>query len=261
MKVAVITGGSSGIGLSAARLFSARGYRVYELSRRAVETPGVTHLACDVTDPAAVRSAVDAVREKEGRIDLLINNAGMGISGPAELADPNEVRRLFEVNFFGALYATQAVIPLMRDQKDGCILFVSSVASPVSIPFQAFYSASKSALQTFSNALRCELKPFGIRVASILPGDTNTGFTDARRKDARGSDFYGDRAERAVAAMEKDERRGMSPEAVSLVLWRAAKALNPRVFYTVGFSYKILVFLTRILPSRLVYAVVGMLYS
>ena len=261
MKVVVITGGSSGIGRAAARLFRDRGWRVFELSRRESEEEGVTHLACDVTDRSSVREALKAVWEAEKRIDLLVNNAGMGISGPVEFASEEDVRRQFDVNFFGALAVTQETIPFMREGKGGTILFVTSVAAPIAIPFQAFYSASKSALQSLSLSLRNELAPFGIKVASILPGDTKTGFTDARKKGIAGEEVYGDAMTRSVATMEHDEKNGRSPESVARVIWRAGTARNPRPWYTVGASYKVLVFLERILPARLVRAIVGKLYA
>ncbi len=261
MKVVLITGGSSGIGRAAARLFHERGWRVYELSRRENSEAGITHLTSDVTDRESVRRAVETVWKSEGRIDLLVNNAGMGISGPVEFASGEDVRRQFDVNFFGALAVTQEVIPLMRKQKGGTILFVTSVASPVAIPFQAFYSASKAALQSLSDSLRNELALFGIRVSSILPGDTHTGFTDARVKNGAGEGIYGRAFTKSVSSMEKDERNGMTPESAARVIFRAGNVKNPRVWYTVGTGYKLLVFLERILPARLVRWIVGKLYA
>lgn len=261
MKTVVITGGSSGIGLAAARLFRDKAWRVYDLSRRQSEERGVTHLFCDVTDGISVKNAVQTVWDREKRIDLLINNAGMGISGPVEFAAEEDVRRQFDVNFFGALRVTQEVIPFMRNRKSGTILFVTSVAAPIAIPFQAFYSASKSALQSLSLSLRNELAPFGIRVSSILPGDTKTGFTDARIKGEAGEPVYGQAMTRSVATMERDEKNGKSPETAARVIYHAGTARRPRPWYTVGAEYKFLVFLDRILPARLVRAIVGKLYA
>ena len=261
MKVAMITGGSSGIGRAAARLFRDRGWRVYDLSRRESREEGITHLFCDVTDRASVREAVGTVWEREKRIDLLVSNAGMGISGPVEFAAEPDVRRQFDVNFFGSLAAAQETIPYMREQKSGTILFVTSVAAPIAIPFQAFYSASKAALQSLALALRNELAPFGIRVAAVLPGDTKTGFTDAREKGSAGEEVYGEAMTRSVATMERDEKNGRTPESAARVIFRAGTAKRPRPWYTVGAEYKLLVFLERILPAGFVRAVVGKLYA
>ena len=177
-RVAVITGGSSGIGLHAARALRGRGLNVYELSRRAENAePGVTHLQADVTDEAQVNAAVAEILRREGRIDILINNAGFGISGAIEFTPAQEARRQFDVNFFGMVNMNHAVLPIMRQQGGGRIVNMSSVAAPIAIPFQAYYSASKAAVRTYSLALASEVRPFGIEVCVIMPGDIATGFT------------------------------------------------------------------------------------
>ena len=154
-SVAVITGGSSGIGLNAARALRDRGLNVYELSRRAENAePGVTHLQADVTDETQVNAAVAEILRREGRIDILINNAGFGISGAIEFTPPQEARRQFDVNFFGMVNMNRAVLPVMRQQGGGRIVNMSSVAAPIAIPFQAYYSASKAAVRSHSQA-RC----------------------------------------------------------------------------------------------------------
>lgn len=190
-RVAVITGGSSGIGLHAARALRGRGLKVYELSRRAENAePGVMHLQADVTDEAQVDAAVAEVLHREGRIDILINNAGFGISGAIEFTPTQEARRQFDVNFFGMVNMNRAVLPVMRQQGGGRIVNMSSVAAPIAIPFQAYYSASKAAVRTYSLALASEVRPFGIEVCVIMPGDIATGFTAARRKSCDGDDVY-----------------------------------------------------------------------
>ena len=212
-SVAVITGGSSGIGLNAARALRDRGLNVYELSRRAENAePGVTHLQADVTDETQVNAAVAEILRREGRIDILINNAGFGISGAIEFTPPQEARRQFDVNFFGMVNMNRAVLPVMRQQGGGRIVNMSSVAAPIAIPFQAYYSASKAAVRTYSLALASEVRPFGIEVCVIMPGDIATGFTAARRKSCGGDDVYNGRIARSVAVMEHDERTGMSAQ-------------------------------------------------
>ena len=156
MRTLIITGGSSGIGQAAADLFAAKGYKVYELSRHGEDRAGVTHIDCDVTSPDDCRNAAAKVATEAGKIDVLISNAGMGISGAIEFTDINEAKRQFDVNFFGAVNIAQAVLPYMRNERDGKIIFVSSLAATFPIPYQAFYSASKSAtLWLWLCATRC----------------------------------------------------------------------------------------------------------
>ena len=261
-KVIVITGGTSGIGRETAKALAQQGCAVYELSRRgAGADPRIRHLRADVTDEAQCRAAVDEIVRREGRIDVLVNNAGFGISGAIEFTDTAEAQRQFDVNFFGMVRMNRAVIPVMRRQGGGRIISMSSVAAPIAIPFQAYYSASKAAVRTYMLALASEVAPFGIETCAIMPGDVSTGFTDARAKSAAGDDVYGGRIARSVAVMEHDERTGIpAAEAGAFV---AKKALQRRVppLCTLGGKYKVFVFLTRLLPTRLMVSVVGKIYA
>lgn len=261
-SVAVITGGSSGIGLNAARALRERGLNVYELSRRAENAePGVTHLQADVTDETQVNAAVAEILRREGRIDILINNAGFGISGAIEFTPPQEARRQFDVNFFGMVNMNHAVLPVMRQQGGGRIVNMSSVAAPIAIPFQAYYSASKAAVRTYSLALASEVRPFGIEVCVIMPGDIATGFTAARRKSCNGDDVYNGRIARSVAVMEHDERTGMSAQFAGQFVARRATQKHPKLICTMGRKYALFVFLMRILPTRTATRIVGRIYA
>ena len=181
-KVVVVTGATAGIGRAAAAMFKERGAKVVCLARRL--SPEFDSIQTDVTDREAVKRAVDEVVRKYGRIDVLVNNAGMGISGAVENTDEAAARKIFDLNFFGVLNVTQAVLPVMRAQGGGTIVNVSSVAAELAIPFQAFYSATKSAVSSLSAALRNEVAPFGIKVTAVLPGDVKTDFTASREKNA-----------------------------------------------------------------------------
>lgn len=259
-QVLIITGGSSGIGLATALLFSHEGYKVYELSRHGQSHDGIVHIDCDVTDEESVRKAVDAVVKAEKQIDVLISNAGFGISGPIEFTKTEDAKRLFDVNFFGALNVTKAVLPTMRAQKAGRIIYTSSVAAPLSIPYQGFYSASKAAINDMALALQNEVREWGIKVSCLLPGDVATGFTAAREKSVVGSDVY-THAEKAVAAMEKDEQGGMSPEQMAKIFLRIARSRCPKPYYVGGGQYKIFCLLEALLPKRWSNYIVGVLYS
>ena len=260
-RVCVLTGGSSGIGKATATLLNQNGFTVYELSRNGADADGIIHITADVTQPEQVKSAIASVLEAEGRIDLLVNNAGFGISGAVEFTDPKDAFDQLNVNFFGALHCIQAVLPTMRAQKSGHIVNISSVAAPIAIPFQAFYSATKSATNSLTLALRNEVKPFGVKACAVLPGDVKTGFTAARKKSCAGADIYGKAIDRAVAVMEHDEQNGMPPSMVAKAVLRAANAKNPKAFTTVGFQYQLFVLLSKLLPASQTNALVGMIYK
>ena len=183
-QVAIVTGGSSGIGAAAAEYLAAHGCTVYEFSRheKSGGSASVHHVTADVTDEASVAAAVQSVLDAEGRIDILLNNAGFGISGAAEFTSVEEAKRQLEVNFWGMVRVTRTVLPVMRAQRSGRIVNTSSVAAVTPIPFQTYYSAGKAAVNSYTMALSNEVKPFGITVAAVMPGDIKTGFTAARRK-------------------------------------------------------------------------------
>lgn len=261
-KVVVITGGSSGIGLEAGRALLKRGCRVYELSRREHGTdPSLIHVQADVTDEEQVRRAFEEILQKEPRIDVIINNAGFGISGAVEFTDTADAQRQFDVNFFGMVRVNHTALPILRRQGGGRILNMSSVAAPIAIPFQTYYSASKAAVRAYSLALYNEVKPYGVEVCAIMPGDVSTGFTAARAKNPAGDAEYGGRISRSVAVMEHDEQTGITAEAAGAFV--AEKALQKRVppLCTLGGKYKLFVFLTRILPTRTLLWLVGKIYA
>lgn len=259
-KVALISGASSGIGYALCGMLLASGFIVYGISRRGTVPDGAFGLCADVTKENELKKAVDTVKERSGRIDLLVTNAGFGISGPIEFTSLSDAREQMDVNFFGQYLLIRAVLPLMREQGSGHIVCVSSVAAQMAIPYQSFYSASKSAVNALALSLRNEVRDFGIKVTCVMPGDAKTGFTDARRKDLNGDSVYPKSAS-AVTSMEKDERSGMSADDVASVIVKAAFKTNPAPLYIAGPKYKLFCFLFRILPYRLAYAIIGSMYS
>ena len=260
-KVVILTGGTSGIGQAVVRQLRAKGCRVYEFSRRASASDAM-HFSVDVTSEAAVKAAVDTVMAAEGRIDILINNAGFGISGAMEFTASADAHRLMEVNLFGMDNMIRAVLPHMRAAKAGRIVNISSVAGVFAIPFQAWYSISKAAVRSLTLALANEVDPFGIQVTSVMPGDIHTGFTAARKKSDAGDDVYGGRISRSVARMEKDETNGMSPDRAAKTIVRVAlQKRRPKPYYAIGLSYKFLVMLDSLLPCRPVRWLLFQLYG
>ncbi len=260
-RIAVVTGGSSGIGRATARALAAKGCTVYELSRRDNPPEGVSHLAADITDEQQVKKAIDEVISREGKIDILVNNAGYGISGAAEMTDSADSHAQLELNLYGMDNVTRAILPYMRERKSGRIVSVSSIAGILPIPFQLWYSVSKAAINAYVLALQNEVRPYGISVCAVMPGDIATGFTDARKKSDSGNDIYSGRIERSVATMEKDERGGMSPDKAGAYIAKLAMKKRTRPMKAIGISYKAISILTKLLPRRLSNYLVGLIYS
>lgn len=247
----LVTGASSGIGACCATLLAKNGDRVYGGSRGAVTAPGVEPLTLDVTDNASVAQAIETILMREGRLDVLVNNAGFGIAGAIEDTSIDEAREQFEVNFFGILRLCRAVLPGMRQQQAGYIVNIGSIGGLIAIPFQGFYSASKFALEGLSEALRLEVRPFGIRVVLIEPGDHRTSFTQNRlsTRNSTSDSPYRDRSQRAIARMASDEQGGPSPEGIARLLNKVLNHPNPRLRYTVGpAAQRAAVWLKRALP-------------
>ena len=248
-KTAIVTGGSSGIGLATAiALHEEHGYDVYILSRREFNREGLRHIRADVSQEQDVIRAVETAAAEAGRIDLVVNCAGMGISGALEFTDLEAAKRLFDINFFGTVNVNKAAIPYLR-ASEGRIINISSVAGVVPIPFQSFYSASKAAINSYSLALANELKPFGIAVCAVMPGDTATGFTAARVKSDQGDELYQGRISRSVEKMEKDEQSGTASSLSGKTIAKLALRRKLPPVYTIGFGYKLVNVLIRILPT------------
>ncbi len=260
-KVVLITGGSSGIGKATGEALCDMGCTVYEGSRRESSIAGITHLYLDVTDEDSAVRAVNEVVAREGRIDILINCAGSGISGAVEFTEAQAVKWQTDVLFMGVVNMTKAALPYMRAAGGGRVVNISSVAAEFPIPFQTYYSASKAAVNAYSAALANEVRPFGITVTAVQPGDIKTGFTAARAKSDAGDDIYGGRISRSVARMEHDEENGMEPERAGRMIAKIALQRRVKPLYTLGLSYQLLGIIKRILPCALVNRLVGMIYA
>ncbi len=255
--VALVTGASSGIGKSVAYFLAQKGFRVYGTSRKATSTSGqtpkaaVTMLCMDVTNSDSVEQALAEVLCREGRIDIVINNAGVGLAGPVETTTIEEAQWQMDVNFLGALRVCRAAMRIMRPQQSGCIVNISSIGGVIAIPYQAIYSASKFALEGMTESLRYEAAPFDIRVVLVEPGDHKTGFTERReftRASASDHSYQLD-FERAVGRMIADEQSGPAPEAIGRLIQHIVNTRRPRLRYTVGPPVqRAAVWLRRLLP-------------
>lgn len=260
--VVLLTGASSGIGYDVAPLLVRYGYTVYGAARRVekieeLASEGVKALSLDVTDEASMEAAVQQIIDAEGRIDVLINNAGYGSYGAIEDVPIDEARRQFEVNLFGLARLTQLVLPHMRARGSGRILNISSMAGRITSPLGAWYHATKYALEAFSDALRMEVEEFGIDVVIIEPGGIKTpwGFIAADHlEESSRNGVYAAQAQRVAANMRKlysPSSNLSEPEVISRTILRALEARRPKTRYLVGFGAKPSVFLHTVLPDRL----------
>ena len=259
-KIVVVTGASSGIGLATAQYFAQKGNKVYGLSRRGTTDGSFVGIKCDITDYTAVGDTYNSIIQAEGRIDILVNNAGMGISGAAEHIPSEQTDKLFRLNTLATTECTRLALPYLKQSK-GSVVFVSSVAAVVPIPFQAAYSMSKAAINTFAQALRLELADSGVRVCVVMPGDTKTGFTAAREKTVDEQGGYEGKLGKSVSRMERDETRGRSPETVAKAIYKLADRKNPPPLSAVGLEYKLVCWLVKWLPTRFMLWIVHKMYG
>lgn len=259
-KIVVVTGASSGIGMATAKYFAECGNKVYGLSRRGTSDGSFVGVSCDVTDFAAVASVFADIVATEGQIDVLVNNAGTGISGAVEHIAYEQTDKLFKLNTLAVTECTRLALPYLKQSK-GVVVNVSSVAAVVPIPYQTAYSCSKAAINMFTEALRLELKGSGVRVCAVMPGDTKTGFTDAREKTSDENGGYEGKLDKSVKRMERDERNGRDPKSVAKVIYKVASKRNPPPLCAVGVEYKLICWLVKWLPTRFMLWVVSKLYG
>ena len=265
-KNVLLTGGSSGIGLATAELFASNGYTVFAASRnpgKDIKTfPGggqIRPVTLDARDSQSVDTAVETVLLMAD-IGIVIHCAGVGIACAAEDYPSESVAGLMETNFNGVLRVNSRILPHMRKRGKGLCLIIGSLAGLFPIPFQSHYSASKAALDLYAGALRMELRGYNVKVCLVMPGDTNTGFTNARKYEIDETSPYYENCVKAVKKMEKDELGGSPPSTVAKVLLKLSARKNPPARITVGFNYKLLVFLHKLLPNRLIEFILARMY-
>ena len=257
--VILITGASSGIGLQAAQFFHTKGYNVIGLSRTKPENCEFTYITCDLTKTEDISEAIKKIPYEH--IDVLINCAGVGTGGAVEMVPEQDLKWVFDVNLFGLIEFTKQSLSLLKKSNSGKIINVGSMAGEITIPYQLSYSMSKSALHRFTEGLRIELRPFGIQATTIMPGDTKTDFTANRKTINPPGNPYEDVVHKSISKMEKDEQQGVPSQKVVNVISKMIKKKRLPVFRIVGFDYKVLYLLSRILPARLVERIVTKMYS
>ena len=236
-QIILVTGASSGFGRVIATQLAAQGHIVYGSSRKAVSyNPGFKMLQLDITDPASVSNAISTILKEQGSIDVLVNNAGMGISGAIELTTEEEIQRQMYTNFTGAVRMCAAVLPFMREAGHGRIINISSIAGVLAVPFQAFYSASKFAIEGYSEALYQEVKPLGIQVCVVEPGDFQTGFTAQRQvsQTTLSHPQYEESFAKAMRNVEQSENNGCRPEKLGQAICKLVNSRRPAFRTKVG---------------------------
>jgi short-subunit dehydrogenase len=255
-KVILITGISSGFGRETAKLLADKGHIVYGTVRKeTVKENNVNYLIMDLTDQQSIKRVVSIVLEKEGRIDVLINNAGMHAGGAIETSPVETIKLQMDTNFMGMVYVTREVLPAMRNQGGGMIINFSSIMGLMGLAFQAFYSASKFAIEGFSEALRMEVKKFNIKIVLINPGDFNTNNTANRKNflapEVLNDPYYG-QFRKTLAIVEKDESNGWKPLILAEKIAGIIEHKNPKQRYIIAsFEQKLAVVLKYILPGKL----------
>ncbi|MCM1194730.1 MAG: SDR family NAD(P)-dependent oxidoreductase [Firmicutes bacterium] len=259
-KVIIITGAGSGIGKACAEMLADKGHIVYGVDKNEFTSDKITALCADVTDYDAMADIFADVNAKCGRIDALINNAGFGIAGAVEDAEIVNIQNIVNVNLVALTVCSKLIVPYLK-QSHGRLVNIGSVGGTIPLPYQSMYSATKAAVEVFSRALATEVRDFGVRVTCVMPGDTKTGFTASRIKDgANGGDNYA-KMSKSVGKMEYDEQHGMSPNKVAKVVCKALTVKRRRLLMPVGASSKLIVFLAKILPVKLVDWIVRKMYS
>ncbi|WP_298883537.1 SDR family oxidoreductase [uncultured Polaribacter sp.] len=253
-KVVLITGASSGIGKSVATFLSEKGYKVYGTSRnpKNIENFSFELIALDVLKVETINAAVKLIIEKEGKLDVLVNNAGMGITGPIEDTPTDEMRAVFNTNLFGAIDVMKAVLPQMRKQKSGTIINVTSIAGYMGLPYRGLYSATKGALELVTEAVSMEVKNFGINVVNVAPGDFATNIAAGRyHTPVFENSAYKKNYQMNLDLMDAHVDGGMDPLEMAKGVYKVINSKNPKIHYKVGgFMEKFSIVLKRILPDR-----------
>jgi len=254
-KVVLITGGSSGIGKSVGEFLSQKGFIVYGTSRDAskIKEHPFKLVSLNVNNIETISKAVEKVIATEGQLDILINNAGMGITGPIEETPTDEMRNVFNTNLFGAIDVMKAVLPQMRKQKSGLIVNVTSIAGYMGLPFRGIYSATKGALEIVTEAIRMEVKSFGIKVTNVAPGDFATNIASGRYHTPVFEDSpYKENYQSNLNLMDSHVDSGSDPIEMAKEIYKIINTSNPKVHYKVGdFLQKFSIILKKVLPDTI----------
>lgn len=264
-KVVLVTGGSSGLGRAMCSRLTATGHTVYGTSRqieKLEKTDGITLIGMDITSDRSVNEAIEEVIRREGRIDVLINNAGIGIQGPIEDISTEMAMQLFDTNVIGTHRVCRAVLPHMRSAMSGLIINISSVAANFGLPYRGFYSASKAAIDRYGEALAIELAPFNISVVTVQPGEFKTTIGDKRLRPAMIGDAYRSRYDRAMQVLEGSLGTSRDPDELARAIARIISDPAPKAVYHVAEGkQKLSILIKKLVPGRMFQRLIGKHYE
>lgn len=270
MKIALVTGGSSGIGLATAETLMQAGMCVYAVSRNITEKTQthssggqIISMRMDVNNTSDIHDVINHIISAHSQLDILICSAGNGIAGAIEETTVEEAQYQFETCFWGMVKTINACLPILRKQGHGRIITISSVAGIIPIPFQGFYSAVKAAVISYTKALALELMPFGVQCCCVLPGDTKTNFTATRRYaeiSQKTASVYSRQMHHAVGKMERDELNGMCPQKIATCIMRQLKSRHMPIVVVPRINYKLFALAVRLFPNNFVLWLVRNVY-
>ena len=254
-KIVVITGASSGIGKSMALYLTSKGFKVYGTCRdpKKYDINIFKLLKCNINNPIDIKEFIDRVIKKEGRIDVLINNAGIGITGPIEETSELDMKSAFQTNFFGPISIIKECLPSMREKKYGLIINITSVLGYFGTPYRGIYSATKSSLEMIGEVFNMELKKFNIKVVNVAPGDFKTNIASRRiDSELNKNSIYIEDYSKIINSANKHVDNAGSPIEISKLIFKIIESKNPKIHYKVGsFIQKFSIILKSILPDRL----------
>ena len=249
-KIIVITGGSSGVGHKLCQMYVDNGDTVINIARRPCDIENVVNYTCDLSSEDEIKNTCDLIKNKYLHIDILINNAGFGLSGATELLPLEDIKNLFEVNFFAVISLIQKLLPII---KEGKIINISSVCAFYPVPFRGLYCASKAALNLMSYSLDMECKNFGVQVCAICPSEIKTNFTANRIKVFKTNERYGSTIEKAAQKIDSKNDKRASVDIVGKKIIKIINKKRLKPYYIIGFKFKVLNFAMRFLPYSLLH--------
>lgn len=254
--ICLVTGGTSGIGEAIAKELAQKEHKVYASGRNPQQekvSETFSYIKMDVQSDSSVQQAIEKIIDQEGRLDVIVNSAGLGIAGPIEETPIQSIQNVFDTNFYGIVRICQSALPFMRQQKSGLIINISSIASEMGLPFRGYYSASKAAVDVFTESLRMEVEPFNVKVCTVQPGDYNTNISKNRSEVECATDsVYLENYQKVRNLVNEEVGSSGDPKDVAKQILKIIHTKNPSVKYKVGPIFQVFAtFAKKIMPQKL----------